>query len=73
MLASISSFYIGFNRSLAIRFLQQLLVLRVFTIIPCHKDFSTTPPPPKDGYLPSLRIPPDIGRKLNRASSALFH
>ena len=36
---------------------------------------TTTPPPPypKEGYLPSPRPPPDIGRGLNRTYSVLIH
>ncbi len=36
---------------------------------------TTTPPPPcpKEGYLPTPRPPPDIGRGLNRTYSVLIH
>ena len=36
---------------------------------------TTTPPPPcpKEGYLPTPRPPPDIGRGLNRSYSSLLH
>ena len=46
----------------------------IFTTTP-PEIITTTPPPPypKEGYLPSPKPPPDIGRGLNRSYSSLIH